>query len=698
MALAYLCSRVRREHPLIKIADNPVNGFHGVIVDHGLRDGSFQEAKAVAAAIGQLGIRTSIGQLCWRAALDDTPYTHPKDLPNLETVARRLRYHAIAGTFAHMANIVMLFVAHHQDDQYETLLMRLLSGKGAAGLRGMRPANDIPECYDYHRAYKSGFVDDQRSDNPMYNFRPRTADFKSIKAQLREDMDPVLAAQELADGVLSGGYLEDEFDAYAVTRRPSWGLPAAPLDVEDGGLMIHRPLLEFGKDRLVATCEANGVPWFEDATNSDPTLTQRNAVRHLCKYYNLPVALQKPSILAMSARIRRKAQADEAEVDRLLHRTIIRDFDSTSGTVVVRLPTFRIPRRHRVNKEGLERRIGHYRLIAALLLKRLIAIVTPHLPGSTKTSPSDLQATVLRLFPSLNDNPSAYPEHPKAIRVAEVHFLPVWTSKKHRGNVSWHLSRAPYVSSQPQPLDQISGLQLNKRWRRRPDQWRWPEWKAFRLWDGRYWIRLINRSPVHVGVLPFDPKDARPFRKSFPSERQQDEVAALLKFHAPGKVRWTLPAIYACADMTEMVENYERLAQREKSELLDEADAQRDWKKMMELHGEYGADTMADAWERENGVTPPLAEHARNWKDRWRDRYFNNPDRVLVALPTLGFVRPGWQNWVKCEVRYKQVDRGLLEKSAKNEADLARYERARRRASKTREQQAGPAAKRNRVK
>lgn len=678
MALAHLCSRLRREHAFTKIADNPVAGFHALIVNHQLRDGSLQEAKAVAAAVNQLGIKAQVCDLCWHETLQKTPYTHPKHLPNFETIARRLRYQAIGKYFARMSNVLMLFLAHHQDDQYETVLMRLMSGKGPAGLRGMRPATDIPECHEIHCAYQSGYVDDQRSENPMWNFRPRSSDLKYIQAQLREDMDPVFSAKELADGVLSGGYLEDEFDAYVVTKRPPWGLPATPLDVEDGGMMIYRPLLEFSKDRLIATCEANGVPWFEDATNSDPTLTPRNAIRHLCKYYNLPMALQKPAILGLSDRLRRKAEADEAEVDRLLARTIIRDFDSTSGTVVVRLPTFRIPRRHRVNKEGLKRRIGHYRRIAALLVKRLMAIVTPNLAGS---STSDLQGTVLHLFPSLNDDPSMYPEHPKAYYIAEVHFLPVWTSKKGRGHVSWYLSRAPYVSSRQQPLAQFSGLALNQRWRRRPDQWRWPPERPFQLWDGRFWLRLINRSSVQVGVMPFDAKDAKAFRKSLPPGRQQDQVAALLKFHAPGKVRWTLPAIYATGNIEEVAENYERHAQREKSEMLDGADAEKEWEKMAAIHGRDGAHTFADAWEREMGLRP----HGRRIEEPaiWQDKFYNNPDRVLVALPTLGLARPGLQNWIKCEMRYKKVDRRLLEKSAKNESDLARYERARRRASKT---------------
>lgn len=674
MALAYLCSRVRRLFPLLKIADNPLANFWAIVVDHQVREGSAAEAKAVTEALSQLRIRTAVVPLTWKDSLEATGLTHPKDLPNFETVARRLRYQALARLCASFGRVGTLFLAHHQDDQYETLLMRLLSGHGAAGLRGMSPATDIPDCHHLHGAFQSGFVDDQLSNTPMYDFRPRRSEFASIRRQLRERIDPDLVAQELKAGVLSGGYLEDEFDAGVVDKRPRWMLPAMPLEVEDGGIVIYRPLLEFSKDRLIATCEANGVPWFEDPTNSDPTLTRRNAVRHMCRHHTLPVALQKPAILAMSQRLRRQAEMDEAEVDRLLARTIVRDFDSVSGTLVIRPPSFRIPRRHRLNHVGLTRRLAHYRHIAALLLKRLIAVVTPDLPGS---SSSDLQATVLRLIPSLNDDPSTYPEQPKAFVIGGVHFLPVWTSKKHRRHLNWYLSREPYVSRRYAPLAQFGSLALSIRWRRRPDQWRWPKWRPFQLWDGRFWIRIANRSALSVSVLPFDEKDAKAFRESIPRGRQRDQLVAALKLHAPGKVRFTLPAIYTTDDLEDVAKNYERRIQQEKAEFLDEAEAEREWKDIKAAHGSLAL-KFAEDWERRKGLHP-------EWTPRgdWRQKYYDNPNRVLVALPTLGIARPGLQNWIKYEVRYKKVDRRLLRKSADDERDLEWYEKARRRASRT---------------
>ncbi|KAH7889548.1 PP-loop family-domain-containing protein [Phlebopus sp. FC_14] len=43
---------------------------------------------------------------------------------------------------------------------------------------------------------------------------------------------------------------------------------------------IVRPFLDFGKDRILATCDAYGLDYFNDPTNFQPALTLRNAIRH----------------------------------------------------------------------------------------------------------------------------------------------------------------------------------------------------------------------------------------------------------------------------------------------------------------------------------------------------------------------------------------------------------------------------------
>ena len=656
MALAYLCSRVPRQRLGIKVADNPVSAYHCMVVNHRMREGSDVEAEAVRTSLANLGLKARVMSIGWKDFLEDSGYSHPKELPNFETIARRLRFRKMAAICSKV-KMASLFFAHHEDDQYETVLMRLISGHGAAGLLGMRSATDIPESYDIHGAYQSGMIDDQAAKAPMINYRPMRYELSSIKDEMMADLDPEVVARERVEGTPSSAYLEDEFDAYLPKTKMM--LPVAPPKIEDGGVMVYRPLLEFSKDRLIATCEANGVPWFEDATNQDATLTMRNAVRHLSKNHTLPTALQKPAILGMCRRLRRQAELDESEVDRLLGRTMVRDFESTSGTVIVQLPSFRIPRiRRGLNNEARRaRRLEHYRYIAALLLKRLISTVTPEQQGPFATN---LQNQVLRLFPSLNDNPSTYPEHPKAFNVSSVHFLPVRTSPSPGAPLSWYLTREPYVSGRPLPSCAFGRLSIRARWRRRPELWRWPTFKPWQLWDGRYWVRMCNRSNVHAAFCPFEARHAKAFRDSLPDGQSRDKLVALLRHYAPGKVRYTLPAIYTGGDHERAVREAGRPRDTEKTGHLEEAVAKRRWRELdiLAQRQEYHK---IRAWEREVGI----------WDGNNGDT--KDERRVLVALPTLGVARPGLSNWIRYDIRYRRVDRGTLEKTAKDERDLAFY-------------------------
>ncbi|KAH8778516.1 hypothetical protein F5883DRAFT_600603 [Diaporthe sp. PMI_573] len=654
MALAYLCSQLHRNRHAIKVADNPVGAYHCMVVDHRMREGSDLEAEAVRASLASLGLKTHALCIGWKEFLEGSEYSHPKELPNFETVARRLRYRKMA-VMCSKSRMASLFFAHHEDDQYETVLMRLISGHGAAGLLGMRPATDIPESYDIHGAYQSGLVDDQASRAPMINYRPMRYELSSIKDQMMADLDPELVARELVEGTPASAYLEDELDSYV--PRTQMMLPVASPKIEDGGVMVYRPLLEFSKDRLIATCEANGVPWFEDATNQDATLTMRNAVRHLYKHHTLPAPLQKTAILDMSRRLRRQAELDEAEVDRLLGRTMVCDFESTAGTVVVQLPSFRIPRtRLGLNNEARRaRRLEHYRYVAALLLKRLIAMVTPEQQGPFATN---FQNQVLRLFPSLNDDPSTYPEHPKAFNVSSVHFLPVHTSSSPGAPMNWYLTREPYVSGRPVPSCSFGRLSIRERWRRRPELWRWPAWKPWQLWDGRFWVRMCNRSNVHAAVAPFEARHAKAFRDSLPDGQARDKLMALLKHHAPGKVRYTLPAIYTGGDHERAVRESERHRDTEEGGLLEEPKARRPWREMG-VEAQRQEYLKIREWEKEVGILDVgnATADAKAAK------------RVLVGLPTLGISKPGLSSWIRYEIRYRKVDRRMLESTAMDERE-----------------------------
>jgi tRNA(Ile)-lysidine synthase len=101
--------------------------LHAATVDHGLRAASGEEAHRVATLCGQLGVPHRI--LHWQGAKPRTA---------LQEQARAARY-ALLVTEAERLGGATLVTAHTQDDQAETLLMRMARGSGPAGLAGMRP-------------------------------------------------------------------------------------------------------------------------------------------------------------------------------------------------------------------------------------------------------------------------------------------------------------------------------------------------------------------------------------------------------------------------------------------------------------------------------------------------------------------------------------------------------------------------------
>ncbi|KAI1815047.1 adenine nucleotide alpha hydrolases-like protein [Poronia punctata] len=644
MALAYLCSRLRRLDPHYPIADNPVGSFRGFVVDHALREGSDKEASAVSNALFDLGILPTVTRLNWAKVFDRYTPT-PKDLPNMESLARRLRYRALGRLCADKCLASMLF-AHHQDDQYETVLMRLLQGHGVRGLRGIRAASEIPECNGLYGAHQSGYIEDQKSTHPFINPQPPARLWKRLQKELKRSLRRLIMEEDEQRKQLMGDTdLLDELDYLDWSDRYGTNLTApidAPgVDIEDGGVVIYRPLLEFSKDRIIATCEANKVPWWEDHTNQDQTVTMRNAVRHMSKHYNLPLALQKPSILALARRCEQRARALDAEATRLLARTFVHDVDSHSGTAWVQFPDYgpsQTPRDVSCPRRR-DARVMRQREVAGLLVQRIIALVSPE---EQIVPLANLQNVISFLFPALAipGTPDIQVQgSPKAFAIAGVHFVPVQPSSKSKSasrrtgqaeGLTWYLSRAPYPSNLPVPRHRAKYWALGRGWPGKEKaangepEYRWCKWTPWHLWDGRFWVRMRYRLPYRVILQPFVKEHAKPFRDQLPPD-ERDRLLALLKRHAPGKTRYTLPALYIEEDLD-----------------LNRVEP-RPWYPVPPC-----ALTSADQL---NNKDDPTSQHPR---------VIDQSKLKLVSLPSIDVHVPELGKWLEYEIRYRRIDRATL--------------------------------------
>lgn len=398
----------------------------------------------------------------------------------------------------------------------------------------------------------------------------------------------------------------------------------------------------------------NGIPWFEDHTNADPTLTLRNAVRHMHQNHELPVALQKPAILRLAERCRARVASEEAEAGRRLAHVLIRDFEPNAGTVVLQLRPFtfpRVPRRHLSSPLRRQRRIEHYRRVAAILLRRLLSLVTPErdLPPL-----GQLDYLVSLLFPSLSRDVDASKTGattpPKAYVICGVHFIPLIGQYPLR----WLLSRAPYVSNVPRPVVLSSKLHITKRFNKHPSAWKSRSWDDWHLFDGRYWVRLRNRFPFRVRIAPFEVEHQKPFREALEDPRARDNLSLLLKRYAPAKVRYTLPALYATDDVTELLAGgaYWPAEPKEETSLASQSSEDNEAVELLpDRFPKYQSE-----WRKS-----PKAREIFYSRLTWeQERAGRRRKLQLIALPTLGVCLPGVEDWVQWDFRYRKVDFDLL--------------------------------------
>ena len=103
-------------------------------MNHHLREEAAGEAAFVEETAAALGISCKVMDV-------DVRTYQAAHGGSVETVARKLRYEALRKA-AKIFECSMIALAHHKDDQAETVLMHLLRGSGLKGLTGIQPKRD----------------------------------------------------------------------------------------------------------------------------------------------------------------------------------------------------------------------------------------------------------------------------------------------------------------------------------------------------------------------------------------------------------------------------------------------------------------------------------------------------------------------------------------------------------------------------
>lgn len=346
-------------------------------------------------------------------------------------------------------------MGHHQDDNVETTLWRLSSGARGAGLVGIPRLANIPECHGLYGVSESGS-----------SFVLRTTAL-AMKKKKQSNNDTIIST---------------------------------------GGILIYRPLLSFPKSSLVATCQVNKIPFVSDPTNFDPTLTPRNAIRHLLSTGKLPRALQKQSILSLIRASQDLLGKTTEESNKFLRKCKLLDLNLHSGTVVVQFPRM-------IHLGVVLEKKEKIREIQSLTLRRITELISPF-PGNHFPLRS-FEPFTEYLFgngnSNSNNNIGSTDVSEKTIRqaftVGGILFRPlkpesISEEKNTNNNNAWLLFRQPFMRNRLPILrfdlevpgsDGNIGIGTGTAEADNPMQTKYTPWM---LWDNRYWFRvaLVGRN------------------------------------------------------------------------------------------------------------------------------------------------------------------------------------------------------------
>ena len=450
----------------------------------------------------------------------------PHRLQGFETRARTLRYQAL-GHSCQKSSRRFLLTAHHGDDIAETLLMRIANGGTGLALQSLKSRSPFPECFGVHGVGRSGR-------------------FEAVAKWL---------ARLTAEGKDLSGY---SFDTEQLRRS----IEAKPI-IERGGVLVSRPFLSWRKRDLINICQTEKVDWEEDKTNQDLSLTPRNVVRHLLSQDRLPRVLRTNSLLHLDARLKERGVKHNYIFHGIEHCCDVIRLDIRSGTLLVRFVD-RIMSGDSSDQNQRERpAIGSMQRLAACVLESFVSLVSPlelvNLKGLEHAAQeifgdfrahSDLSKdNKIRLtaggvqFERFYD-PIDGPAHIKG----SAHYPKQFQHLRLNPDFVWRLSRQSSVTDTScliiKPSSQVRMTKKRSnglaRWEDHNSEYKgWSPWK---LWDGRYWIRVKNNTGRHLRIRTYLERDANYLKKVLPQHRWRtlNERIALA---APAKIRWTLPVI-----------------------------------------------------------------------------------------------------------------------------------------------------------
>lgn len=205
---------------------------------HGLRGiEADRDADFVRELAGQLGIPFDLGYADVRAYMKETGLS-------LELAAREKRYEYLYQV-AERYGASSIALAHHADDQAETVMMRLLRGSGPSGLAGIRPKRrekNVELIRPLLRIYKTDLLQACRESGLVFVEDSSNLDKEMTRNSIRLDVLPFLGQYN--------GQLSESLNRLAVMiaaeddylHQEAMRLHAELVRTEDGIVSFAAPL------------------------------------------------------------------------------------------------------------------------------------------------------------------------------------------------------------------------------------------------------------------------------------------------------------------------------------------------------------------------------------------------------------------------------------------------------------------------
>ena len=191
-----------------------------------------------------------------RVGFDTAGYASENGV-SIEMAARELRYRWF-GELCEEHGYEAVVVAHHADDNAETLILNMVRGAGLKGLTGMKPVSPLPLQQKPGQAGLDGF----RHPRPDGFSHPDHDGFS------HPDHDNFCHPRP-------DGFSHPDHDDFCHPRLDDFCHPR----LDRGSVSLLRPLLTFTRKQIEGHVFAWKVPYREDSTNASVEY-RRNSVRH----------------------------------------------------------------------------------------------------------------------------------------------------------------------------------------------------------------------------------------------------------------------------------------------------------------------------------------------------------------------------------------------------------------------------------